>query len=166
MRRHESPTHIVYLAFAAALGCGGPGGGADSRCVAPDDAVVGAAVTNYIKNLNPTPQRFLIGVGSDSALPAGAHRALQDKGPTWLFPPDSAMQATVRANLADKGDFSTLLVIYRGTQRLDEARTVVRLGGRYVGGEHDGKVAASRTIHFNCDSLGWTFSRTEEERST
>ncbi|MFN2400027.1 MAG: hypothetical protein ABR543_15515 [Gemmatimonadaceae bacterium] len=135
----------------------------DVACDAPGDVVVKEAVTQYLKNLTPTPQRYLIATGTDSALPGEAHAALQNKGPTWFFPADSASQDKMREILASKGDFTTLLVTYRGTRHVDDSHAVVRIGGRYVGGEHEGRAASSRALHFQCDTSGWTWFRVEEE---
>lgn len=123
-----------------------------ARCPTQPDSFVSRAVLGYIKDANPFPQRFLVVTTGDSALPSGGMAALQDKGPTYIFPSDPAQQAKVRAHLHDIGDWTTLLVLYGGSQLKDVDHAEVRLGGRYVGGEHDGKTAAARTLQLECDS--------------
>lgn len=154
---------LLFFTMPALVCACGDGKSSDVVCAAPGDAVVTEAVTQYLKNLTPTPQRYLIAAGTDSALPNDAHAALQSKGPTWFFPADSASQARMRETLSSKGDFTTLLVTYRGTRLVDASHAVVRIGGRYVGGEHEGRTASSRALHFQCDSSGWAWTRVEEE---
>jgi hypothetical protein len=42
----------------------------------------------------------------------------------------------------------------------------IRLGGYYVGGEHDGKVYAPKRYGIRCDSTGWRLATTTEEPAT
>src|SRR5688572_6214514 len=72
-------------------------------CKPPAEATIGLAVTKYVREVSPTPHRFLVAAGTDSALGDGGLRALQDKGPTYLYPADSAQQAQVRKRLSDVG---------------------------------------------------------------
>jgi hypothetical protein len=156
--------------FALALRACGDRRAPDHRpllaCSAPGDEVVSMAVAEYLKKVTPPPKRFLVSVGTDSALPDGARQALQDKGPTFLYPADPEQQTAVRKRLAAKGSFPTLLVAYRGMRRLDDARTVVRVGGHFVGGVEDGQAAPSEAIYFQCDTPRWNVARAEEERSS
>jgi hypothetical protein len=124
------------------------------------------AVAAYLEKVTPRPKRFLVPVGTDSALPAGAQEALQEKGPTFLYPADPKQQAAVRNQLAAKGTFPTLLVAYRGMRRLDDGRAVVRIGGHFVGGVENGRAAPSGAIYFECDTARWHVARAEEERSS
>jgi hypothetical protein len=128
---------------------------------------VGVAVAEYIKRAQPVPQRFLSAVGAGTTpLPETGFRALKDKGPTYLYPPDPKGQETVKAKLADVGPYTSLLVTFGGTQMdaSGEAATV-RLGGGYVGGQHDGRVAPARAVRLRCVGNTWTVVSAEEERS-
>ncbi len=124
------------------------------------------AVAEYLKKVTPPPKRFLVSVGTDSALPDGARQALQDKGPTFLYPANPEQQITVRKQLAAKGNFPTLLLSYRGVRRLADTRAVVRLGGHFVGGMEDGLAAPAGAVYFQCDTARWHVARAEEERSS
>jgi hypothetical protein len=135
-------------------------------CGAPGDEVVSMAVTEYLKKVTPPPKRFLVSVGTDSALPDAAGQALQDKGPTFLYPADPGQQTVVRKQLAAKGNFPTLLIAYHGLRQLDDTRAVVRVGGHFVGGAEDGRAAPSGVIYFQCDTARWHVVRAEEERSS
>ena len=135
------------------------------RCADPRTSIVGDAVKNYVKLASPTPMRFLMSFGTDSALPEVGLSALQSLGPTYLFPPDAAQQTKVRAKLAEVGNYATLLVVLHDT-RVTSSNAVIRLGGSYVGGKEDGKRLPSRALNFACDSAGWHFTSAQEERST
>lgn len=138
-------------------------------CAAPTTALVPAAVDVYVPSVRPRPRRFLVASGTDSALPGGAESRLQRFGPTFLFPPDSALRRRLLAQLdsvsAGLGDIPTLLVTYRGLDRTGEERAVVRLGGYFVGGERNGTVA-HRTVEFVCDTARWNVVRALEERQS
>ena len=135
------------------------------RCADPRTSIVGDAVKNYVKLASPTPMRFLMAIGNDSALPEVGLSALQSIGPTYLFPPDAAQQAKVKAKLAEVGNYATLLVVLRD-MRVTSGNAAIRLGGVYVGGKEDGKRVPSRSLNFACDSLGWHFTSAQEERTS
>ena len=135
-------------------------------CNAPGDDVDSMAIAAFLEKVTPKPKRFLVPVGTDSALPTGAQQALQERGPTFLYPADPKQQAAVRNQLAARGAFPTLLVTYRGKRRLDDSRAVVRVGGHFVGGVENGQSAPSRAIYFECDTAHWHVARAEEERSS
>jgi hypothetical protein len=165
----------TVLALATASACGDGGGQSTSRsqaaraparCAAPGEREVAAAVLDFVRNARPTPQRFLIAAGTDSSLPEGGLTALQSKGPTYLYPRDAAQQEKVRAKLESIGSYNTLLVTFRNQQRLSDTRAVVRLGGHYVGGAAHGRMAAPRSIFFQCEATGWTVVSNEQERSS
>ncbi|MGI8496406.1 MAG: hypothetical protein ACR2OG_02325 [Gemmatimonadaceae bacterium] len=144
------------LAVAVVTACGGAGRSA-AACAPPGDSVVAEGVTEYVRDslLTPRPLRFLASVGSDSALPEAGRVALQDKGPTYLYPVDAAQQAKVRAMLKQKGNFPTLVVFYRGLTQLPDGRAQLRLHGQFVGGANDGAPAPPRVLFFACDSARW-----------
>ncbi|MDQ6886742.1 MAG: hypothetical protein M3068_05545 [Gemmatimonadota bacterium] len=148
------PYSLIAVALAAA--CGGSGSSA-AACAAPGDSLVSEGVSEYVRDslVTPQPLRFLAPVGSDSALPEAGRVALQDKGPTYLYPADPTQQALVRAMLKGKGDFPTLAVFYRGVSLRPDGRAQLRLHGRFVGGANDGAPAPSRAILFKCDSARW-----------
>lgn len=169
-RKRSTGRALALVALVSTLACGGDQRAskpaATGRCgPLPDDAV-GVAVAEYVKQASPTPQRFLFAAATDSALPDAAVTALQNKGPTFFYPPDSTQQARVRAQLAAVGGYATLLVVRRPAAAPGDTQAVVRLGGHYVGGEQDGMGAASRRITFRCDakSRQWRFARAEEEK--
>jgi len=157
----------VLVTAALVTACGGDGRGSaaggrsSSASCAPDSGVtVAAAVAEFIKTAQPTPQRYLMASSTDSALPEAGMRALQDKGPTYYYPADTAQRAKVRAQLANIGDYNTILVVLHGVTPPAEGRTTVRLGGHYVGGKADGQSTAPRSYAFVCDTAGWRLADT------
>lgn len=160
------------VSLLAVMACGG--GGSDARprvtsaCGLFPDAAVATAVTEYIKLARPTPQRFLFAATTDSGLPDPAVVALQNKGPTYFYPPDTAQRRKVRELLSSVGGYATLLVVRRPAPNPVDSQAVVRLGGHYVGGDQDGIEAPSRSLHFTCSAQTrqWRFTRAEEERQS
>ena len=136
-------------------------------CAAPTLALVPPAVDAFVQSVRPKPRRFLIAVGTDSALPTGAESRLQNHGPTYLFPADTALRRRVLARLDSVaegyGDMPTLLVTFRGIDRAGDERAIVRLGGYFVGGVTGGTVA-HRAVQFVCDTARWNVVRADEER--
>lgn len=133
-------------------------------CRATMDDALGAAVASYVKQAKPKPERFLVSAGTDSALGDVGLVALQDKGPTYLFPGDPALQTQVRAQLHEKGDYTTLLVVRHGASGGNKKAATVKLAGYFIGGEEDGKAAGARTISLACDSAGWHVTNSNAEQ--
>lgn len=161
----------ALVVFAAA--CGGTAESrsasnstTDAHCAPPGDSAVALSTTEYVKGITPTPLRFLVVFQGDSALPDAGRAALQDKGPTYLYSPDPAQQAKVKAKLAAFGDSPTLLVLYRGMRQSGEGLATFRFSGRFVGGKNDGTPAPSSAVHLQCSKGGWAFARTEEEHTS
>ena len=123
------------------------------------------AVREYLQGLQPTPRRFLVMLGSDSTLPDAGRRALQERGPMYLYPADPAQQGAARDRLSREfGSLRTLLVLYGGMTQPNDQSVVVRLSGRVVGGSDDGQRTPARAMHFSCQTARWRFARAEEER--
>jgi hypothetical protein len=121
----------------------------------PDSAVLFNGIRDYITGADPLPQRFLYVPGTDSTPPDPGILALQDKGPTYMYPPSGDQQKTVRTKLTSIGDFSTLLVAYHGFQRTDATHAVIKLSGTYITGKADGQTLPSAPYQVTCDSSGW-----------
>lgn len=132
-------------------------------CAEGTDDALTLAVREYIKTATPKPQRFLVSVGTDSALSEAGQRALQDKGPMYLFPAQPALQQQMRTLLHDKGDYTTLLLVLRDATRRDST-AIVRLDGHYVGGEEDGRPAGPRVYQVSCAAGKWTLAGAAPER--
>lgn len=136
-------------------------------------ALVGQAVAQFIATTEPKPLRFLYMSGTDSMLPDGGVRALQDKGPTYLWPADAKQQPIVRKRLSDAGPWNALLVTYRGTVPSGVATgegVRVRLGGHWIGHDDDGKSLPPKAATFECRSVGdsahvWRMTGMAEEQS-
>lgn len=136
-------------------------------CANADTTPVGLAVRDFITKASPTPQRYLSAAGTDSAIPDEGFKVLQDKGPTYFYSSDTSAQRTIRDKLAEVGPYASLLVVYRGQTPVEGGRAVdLRLGGHYVGGTHDGKVAATKRYTIRCDSTRWRIERSAEEPGT
>lgn len=168
----RSGSLLLAIAIASAVACGGtPKDQASSAgnkqaagptCASVDTTPVTLAVLDYIKNARPTPQRYLSAYGTDSAVPEDGFKALLAKGPTYYWNDNPKAQEQVKKKLADVGPYATLLLVYRGKDEADGGNTVnVKLGGHYVGGEHDGKPAVERAIQVHCDSTGWRLTATQ-----
>ena len=168
---------FLSLALAAALAaCGGgernasdgrpsASGGTTGCTQPPGDSAYFVATQEYLKGLTPKPRRFLSPVGTDSALPEAAFKALQDNGPSYLYPSDAAGQKKVLERLEEVGPWTALLVSWRGVERLGDSAAVIRLRGHYLlGADPNAPVTPARVLRFQCEGGRWRFARTEEER--
>ena len=118
----------------------------------PGDSAIALAVIAFVKQVAPTPQRFLAAVSSDSAIPDAARAALQDRGPTYLWPPDSVQRAKVRQKLMSVGDYTALAVVYKGMSHPDETHTIIKLGGHFVDVGKGASPSVVADIEMACDS--------------
>ncbi|HEX5831665.1 MAG TPA: hypothetical protein VFY16_11840 [Gemmatimonadaceae bacterium] len=152
------PATIAALALGALSACTGggdaPRGAARTSVACPDpsNVAVRVAVEEFVGRPSPKPLRFL--APTSDPLPDEAMRALQNKGPTYLFPPESSAQAPVRAKLDEVGAWPTLLVHFHGV-REEEGGVVVTLSGRYVGGAEEGREVPRTEVRLTCDASGW-----------
>lgn len=138
------------LALLVLVGCGEQ----NVACIAPTDQDLAAAAARaYIDGRSPKPLRFLSAVSTDSAMPVTGMRVLQDLGPTYLYPPDSAGQEVIHARLAES-PWPSMLVTYHGFEHTADAATV-RIGGAWVAGELDGQHAGYEEIAFTCLNGSW-----------
>lgn len=164
---------IQTLALAAIVtACSGGGDSSGQRrtargdCPAPGNALIAQAAEEYIERMTPTPRRFLLAVGGDTALPEAARQVMQDKGPTYLYPADSNAQVQIRDRLAGAGEWPALMVTYHGTRQDTDDQASVRLAGHWVVGELDGTRAPARSVVFACDSARWKYSAIEDEQTS
>ena len=162
---------ISLLVCTSACSGGGESGDrprqvARGDCPVPGNTLVAMAAKEYVERMKPTPRRFLLAVGGDTALPEAARQVMQDKGPTYLYPADSAAQQQIKDKLAGAGEWSSLMVTYHGVQQDTEDKASVRLAGHWVVGELDGTRAPAQRIVFACDSARWKYSATEDEQSS
>ena len=126
------------------------------RCPSlPRTQVIHDAVTEYITTASPTPQLFLYIPATDSSLPDAGVRALQDKGNTFLYSQDPALQQAMRKKLNGIDYYTTMLVTYGGLQQPDSTHAVVRVGGHYVGKKAEKETAGMKEFRFQCDSTAW-----------
>ena len=160
----------VTLAIAA---CGGDAakpaasstsGAVASACQRRDTTAAYVAIKEYIRGTVPTPQRFLTAAGTDSAVPVDGFRAMQDKGPSFYYGSDPVGQKKIRDKLANDGPYASLLIVVRGTTRSRAGDTVtMRLGGHYIGGEHEGKMSTARAVSVVCRDSTWKMSKVADE---
>lgn len=174
------PTTIrgtLMLALAGSVAaCSGSDSGGDSAgrprqvargdCPVPGNALVAMAAEEYVERIKPTPRRFLLAVGGDTALPEAAKQVMQDKGPTYLYPADSAARQQIKDRLAGAGEWPALMVTYHGVQQDTEDRASVRLAGHWIIGELDGTRSPAQRIVFACDSARWKYSASEDEQTS
>lgn len=150
--------------IAACSGGGGSSAAASESCRQSPDSATWLAVLDYIKTASPYPQRFLSPALTDSALPDVGVAALQEKGPTYFFPPDSAGRSKVRRKMDDVGPYTSLLVAWHGLTQEADTAIVVRLGGRYIGGKFEGTVAPPKVYRFRCTNGRWTVGSAVPEK--
>lgn len=132
----------------------------------PGDSAYFVATQEYLKGLQPKPRRFLSPVGTDSELPPAAFKAIQDAGPSYLYPRDPAGQKAVLTRLQDVGPWTALLLSWHGVERVGDTAAFIRLRGHFLIDEGGGqaRAAPARRIRFDCTADRWRFTRTEEER--
>jgi hypothetical protein len=174
-----APAAAAFLTVAILAACSGDARArADARNAARDQAgcatldtavVVRLAVAQYLTTTDPKPLRFLYMAGTDSMLPEAGTRALQDKGPTYLWPADARQQPIVRKKLSDSGPWNALLVTYKGVTQPTPETARVRLGGTWIGMEDDGKQLGVKAANFECRSAGdsahtWRFTSITAEQ--
>ena len=156
---------VLIVAIASSCGDSKPRP-VNMRACAPEDSATWLAVLAYVKASSPYPQRFLSPSGTDSSLPDIGVLALQEKGPTYFFPPDSAQRLKVRKQMLDVGPYTTLLVAWHGSHRETDTSLVVRLGGTYIGGPHNAEPGIPRAFHFGCDNGRWRLRAATEEKKS
>jgi hypothetical protein len=71
----------------------------------------------------------------------------------------------VRDRLND-GVANTLLVYWLGTQQEADTAMTIRLGGRYIGGEHEGTVAKAKVYRFKCPEDRWVLTDSADSKSS
>src|SRR5690606_28126374 len=106
--RSAARAAVAVAAILVLAACGGGGGASEGTngngvaCADPmPDQLLGPAVRAYLDGREPRPLRFLSAAGSDSAMPNAGMLVLQDRGPTYFYPPDSAGRETVRQRLGE-----------------------------------------------------------------
>ena len=165
---------IASMSLVVMSACGGDAAKAKvdpvakaASCRRGDTTALYAAYAEYIKVTTPAGLRFLTAAGTDSAAPEDAFRAMQDKGPSYYYGGDSAAKLKIREKLELVGPFASLLIVHRGaTPNAAGDSVTVRLGGYYIGGELEGKVAKGKTIVVVCADSAWKVSSTKDEPAT
>ena len=123
------------------------------------------ALRHFVKAAIPLPRRFLIAAGTDSALSDTDMKTLvAEFGPTYYYAGSEASKAKLRDKLSTVGPWPVLLVVLRGDKKIGPTTELIRLGGHYVTGEFDGKVAVSREYTMTCGGAGWTLKDVKEEK--
>ncbi|MDQ6829310.1 MAG: hypothetical protein M3081_10635 [Gemmatimonadota bacterium] len=123
----------------------------------PGDSELYIAVEKYVSTVEPKPRRFLVAVGTDSTLPDAGRSALQHRGPTFLYPADSAHRTTLQQHLDSLQDIPTLLVSFGGVKQSSGGELQVVLASRYVGGKNAGASHPARAVRFTCDTARWRY---------
>ena len=163
MTRHAAVLRAVLVMPAAALlialgACGGGSGGgaqASGKCAVPDGPEISSALDQYLKAVDPEPQRFLYYAIGDSALPDPAVTDLQAKGPTYIWPSDPAQQKKQLESLKNKGDAITLLVLWTGMDTTKTSSSSIGFAGRFLDdADSDKRVPATR-IGLQCRGDQW-----------
>lgn len=132
----------------------------------PGKLPVQLALRHYVKNVDPKANRYLIAAGTDSSLSESGEKTLQEFGPTYYYAGSEAAKAKVRDRLLGVGPYPALLVVRRSSAKPTSVRETVRLGGYYVTGQHDGKIAPSRIYTFTCGAKGWTMTDNQVENAS
>ena len=112
-----------------------------------------------MKGVSPKPHRFLIPVGTDSALPAGAYWALQTSGATVnVFPRDTAAQKLGLRQLSPNNTLTLLLVNYHGQDTLSDGKISLDFSGHYLAGTPRGTAVPRTAVAFDCAATGERFT--------
>jgi hypothetical protein len=156
---------LCVASVIAACSGGNERAGSPIACVEPGDSVLYKAATAYLRALEPKPVRFVLAPSGPDALPSAARAAVQQVGPTFLWPAGNDLQQQMRETLKQKGQFTTLLVTFKGMQRTGRDEVVVRYGGRYIGGDLDGREANVGAVHFFCETARWQLDTTMVEKA-
>lgn len=157
---------LAVLTAACSGGSGSSRSSASASCRQSPDSATWLAVLSYIKNASPYPQRFMTPALTDSALPEVGVAALQEKGPTYFFPPDSAGRLKLRKKLDDVGPYTSLLVSWHGMTREADSALVIRLSGTYINGKFDGNPAAPKVFRFHCANGRWALANAVDEKKS
>jgi hypothetical protein len=80
---------------------------------------------------------------------------MQQIGPTFMWPTDPARQDQMRALLKERGEYTTMLLTFKGMERTGRDEVIVRFGGRYVGTDMDGRDAPLGAVYFGCERARW-----------
>jgi|GEM_PF-2141487 len=121
------------------------------------------ALRHYVKQANPKPMRFLVAAGTDSALSEMGAKVLQEFGPMYYYAGNDAAKQKLRERLDLVGPFPALLVVKRRSAKPSGNTEVIRLGGHYLTGEHDGMQAAANEYTYVCRPGGWEMKRVKAE---
>ena len=161
------PAVVVAAALMLAACSGGESKKTSSGvvCRQSKDSATWRAVVAYAKSSDPYAQRFLSASAGDSALPEVGVEALQDRGPTWLFPADSVGRGKVRDRLND-GVANTLLVYWHGMRPEGDTAMAVTLSGRYIGGKLEGTIAKQKVYRFTCPDDRWVLTDSAEMKKS
>jgi len=160
--RRGAPPRPRWLLLGAVLGVTACSSGDPRPSTPPSDVAaacpqpttaIGLAVGRFIEQTQPKPRRFL--AATDAMLPDFGMRELQDRGPTYFYPPVPAQQAIVRDRLTDVGPWPALLVRFHGLSTPSGDRAVVTLSGQWVLGELDGDEVQRTEIRLACTTGRW-----------
>ena len=165
---HRSTLLALLACWPVLAGCSDRAeGGRQLRvtCRPPGDSELSVALDHYLGSVSPRPRRFLVWTGTEHDLPEAGRAILQRRGPTFLYPDDSAAQARVTQVLTRNGSDPALLLSYHGMATFD-VRAVVHLSGRFVGGENHGREVPRRAAYVGCGDARWRFLRSEVEMVT
>ena len=133
-----------------------------ATCPQPTTAI-GLAVGRYVEQTQPKPMRFL--AATEAMLPDFGMRELQDRGPTYFYPPVPEQQAVVRNKLTDVGPWPALLVRYHGLSTPSADRAVVTLSGQWVLGDLDGHEVPRAEVRLSCTAGSWLVDGTAPMKS-
>ena len=162
------------LISASSTACGGGTGDAaksatpakvvESKDCAPQPGKTAdfVAIADYIKSTEPKPMRFLSAAGTDTAVSDDGMAAMQDKGPTYFYAGKEAAMKAVRDKLELAGPFTALLIVNHGVTKNADGTRTIKLGGHFVTGEFDGKLAKSMTYTMSCGAAGWAVAGKKE----
>ncbi|MEO7996433.1 MAG: hypothetical protein ABI852_03250 [Gemmatimonadaceae bacterium] len=129
----------------------------------PGKSPLQIALRHYVKGADPIPRRFLTTVGNDSAVSEMGTKVLAEFGPTYYYAGSETAKAALREKLERVGPYPALLVVVRTDKKLNATTQIVRLGGHYITGEFNGKLALSRQYTISCGTSGWVIKDTKEE---
>ena len=154
---------LLIPAAAAFIACGGQTGGDDAAgasgkavamtCDVPADSIIGYSLDRFIRTRQPQPYRFMVPMGTDSAVPEGAQFALNtlNRG-FYVWPPDAPTQQKQIEAMRAKGPLPTISLFYHGSVTLPDGRTATSFSGAFHDVQNQGIVLPRTEVFFDCNA--------------
>jgi hypothetical protein len=150
----------AFVVVPLALACGGGDSNGEQAavvrmepCRMHADSILAGATRAFVRTADPQPHRYLIPVGTDSAIPQRIQGVLQAGGRhLLLYPADTAQHARMHTQLGGAGSYVNLLVAYHGADTLTDGRVAYAFSGHYKAGPNHGQEMPRTNVYFDCSA--------------